>query len=77
MNRTFLIENFNEYINTFRLHAFKIIALHPANQHITLLGLAYESGFNSKTVFNTCFKKMEGLTPSAWVRRQKTIEKVR
>lgn len=64
-------KNFNEYINTFRLHAFKANALDPANQHITLLGLAYESGFNSKTVFNAFFKKMEGLTPSAWVSRQR------
>ncbi len=40
MNRTFLTESFNEYINTFRLHAFKTNALDPANQHITLLGLA-------------------------------------
>lgn len=70
MNRIFLIKNFNEYVNTYRLDAFKTNALDPANQHITLLGLAYESGFNSKTVFNAFFKKMEALTPGAWVRRQ-------
>lgn len=33
------------------------------NAHITLIGLAYDSGFNSKTVFNTYFKKETGLTP--------------
>jgi AraC-like DNA-binding protein len=31
---------------------------------------AYESGFNSRTVFNAFFKKMEGVTPKAWVKRQ-------
>ncbi|MCB0636524.1 MAG: helix-turn-helix domain-containing protein, partial [Lewinella sp.] len=62
--------NFNEYINTFRLAAFKTRALDPANGHLTLLGLAYESGFNSKSVFNAFFKKMEGVTPRAWVKRQ-------
>lgn len=61
-------QNFNEYINSFRLENFKEIALNPANSHLTLLALAYESGFNSKTVFNTFFKKTEGMTPKAWVR---------
>ena len=63
-------QNFNEYINSFRLRTFKSKALDPANAHLTLLGLAYESGFNSKTVFNAFFKKMEGLTPRAWVKAQ-------
>lgn len=61
-------QNFNEYINSFRLANFKEIALNPANSHLTLLALAYESGFNSKSVFNTYFKKTEGMTPKAWVR---------
>ena len=60
--------NFNEFVNTYRLQHFKKIAQHPKNKSITLLGLAYDSGFNSKTVFNTFFKKMEGLTPSQWVK---------
>jgi len=36
------------------------------NRHYTILGLAYEAGFNSKTVFNTFFKKMMGKTPKAY-----------
>lgn len=64
-------KNFNEYINAYRLEAFKIKALDPANAHLTILGLAYESGFNSKTVFNTFFKKMEGTTPRAWLKATK------
>ena len=61
-------KNFNEYINTFRLETFKEKALEPSNAHLTLLGLAYESGFNSKTVFNSFFKKMEEMTPSEWMK---------
>jgi adenylate cyclase len=64
-------KNFNEYINAFRLEAFKTKALDPSNSHLTILGLAYESGFNSKTVFNTFFKKMEGRTPKAWLKSNK------
>lgn len=61
-------QNFNEYINSFRLENFKEIALNPANSHLTLLAIAYESGFNSKSVFNTFFKKIEGMTPKAWLK---------
>ena len=61
-------QNFNEYINSFRVENFKENALNPANSHLTLLALAYESGFNSKTVFNSFFKKIEGTTPKAWLR---------
>ena len=64
-------KNFNEYINAYRLIAFKEKALNPNNSNLTLLGLAYDSGFNSKTVFNAFFKKVEGMTPKAWVKSQK------
>lgn len=59
-------QNFSEYINTYRLEAFKSKAADPSQQHLTLLALAFDSGFNSKTVFNTFFKKMMGKTPSAY-----------
>ncbi|MEO1033789.1 MAG: helix-turn-helix domain-containing protein [Bacteroidota bacterium] len=62
--------NFNELINKHRLLHFKHIALKPENKYLTLLGLAYDSGFNSKTVFNTYFKKVEGLTPKQWLKSQ-------
>ncbi|WP_323757096.1 helix-turn-helix domain-containing protein [Roseivirga sp.] len=64
-------KNFNEYINAYRLIAFKEKALNPNNSNLTLLGLAYDSGFNSKTVFNAFFKKMEGMTPKTWVKSHK------
>jgi len=62
-------KNFNDYINQFRLSHFKTVALNPKFKHITILGLAYDSGFNSKSVFNTFFKKIEGITPSQWVKQ--------
>ena len=62
-------KNFNDFINYFRLNHFKTIALDPKNSHLTILGLAYDSGFNSKSVFNTFFKKTEGITPSKWVQQ--------
>ncbi|MUU77679.1 helix-turn-helix domain-containing protein [Winogradskyella endarachnes] len=61
--------NFNDFVNSYRLNHFKTIALDPKNSHLTILGLAYDSGFNSKSVFNTFFKKTEGITPSKWVQK--------
>ena len=63
--------NFNEFVNQFRLAHFKEIAVDSKNSHLTILGMAYESGFNSKTVFNTYFKKTEGTTPGNWLKQAK------
>jgi len=59
-------KNFSEFVNSYRLESFKLNVANPSLQHLTILGLAYESGFNSKTVFNTYFKKMMGKTPKAY-----------
>jgi adenylate cyclase len=61
-------KNFNEFINYYRVEAFKALSNDPKNRHITLMGLAYDSGFNSKTVFNTYFKKETGLTPKQFIK---------
>ena len=63
-------KNFYDYINTFRVQAFTEILKDPQKEHYTLLALAYESGFNSKTTFNTIFKKNTGMTPSQYKRTQ-------
>ena len=59
-------KNFSEYINFYRVQIFKSKVADPLQQGITLLGLAFDSGFNSKTVFNTFFKKIEGKTPKTY-----------
>ena len=59
-------QNFAEFVNTYRLETFKNNISDPTLEHLTILGLAYESGFNSKTVFNSFFKKMMDKTPKAY-----------
>lgn len=55
-------KNFFQYINEFRIdHARKLL---KEKQKLSILGIAYESGFNSKTSFNTTFKKLTNQTPS-------------
>lgn len=62
-------QNFAEYVNSFRLEDFKSRAANPSNHHMTILGLAFDSGFSSKTVFNTFFKKKMGITPRQYWKR--------
>ena len=63
-------QNFNEFINHYRIEYFKKLALDPENSNFSLIGLAYESGFNSKTVFNTYFKKETGITPKEFLKKK-------
>ncbi|CAM4090717.1 helix-turn-helix domain-containing protein [Zobellia roscoffensis] len=59
-------KNFSEFVNSYRLETFKSKAADASQRHLTILALAYDSGFNSKTVFNTYFKKAMGVTPRAY-----------
>jgi TolB-like protein/AraC-like DNA-binding protein/Tfp pilus assembly protein PilF len=63
-------KSFNEFINAYRIQKFKELAKDPSNSNLTLIGMAYDSGFNSKTVFNTYFKKDTGLTPKQFLKEQ-------
>ena len=57
-------QNFYDYINNYRIEEFKKLARRTENARVTNLNLAFEAGFNSKTTFNTSFKKFTGQTPS-------------
>lgn len=57
-------ENFYQFINRYRIEEAKKQILNPEMNHLSLLGIGFEVGFNSKTVFNTTFKKYTGQTPS-------------
>lgn len=62
-------KTFFDYINYHRVEAFKSIVKMPQNQKFTLLGLAYDCGFNSKTSFNRNFKKATGFAPSEYLKQ--------
>lgn len=57
-------ENFYQFVNRYRIEEAKKQILNPKMNHLSLLGIGFEVGFNSKTVFNTTFKKYTGQTPS-------------
>lgn len=57
-------KNFYDFVNQYRVEEFKKLAADPKNRNLTLLALAFECGFNSKSSFNRYFKKATGQTPS-------------
>jgi putative ABC transport system permease protein len=61
-----LEKNFSDFINEFRVRDIARKMQDPAYDQLTLLGIAYESGFNSKTTFNRVFKEMTGKTPAEY-----------
>lgn len=63
-------KNFYDYINRQRIEEFKRIAMLPENQKYTILSLAFESGFNSKTSFNRNFKKYMNCSPREFLKGQ-------
>ena len=66
-------KNFYDYINRYRIEEFKRIVILPENQKFTILTLAFECGFNSKTSFNRNFKKYTGCSPREFLNDQKLI----
>ena len=55
--------NFNDLVNHFRVEAVKEMLRRGEQKKSTLLGIAYDCGFNSKATFNRAFKKNTGLSP--------------
>ena len=56
--------NFFDFINSYRVEQVKKELLAGEKQNLTLIAIAYEAGFNSKSSFNAIFKKHTGKTPS-------------
>ena len=65
--------SFYDYVNEYRVEAIKAKLESEDYNKYTLLGLAYECGFNSKASFNRIFKKKTGKTPSQY---RKSVQKV-
>ncbi|HCE56517.1 MAG TPA: AraC family transcriptional regulator [Prolixibacteraceae bacterium] len=65
--------NFFDFINQYRVEEVKTKISEPDFDNLSLLGIAFDCGFNTKSAFNRVFKKMTGLTPSEY---KKTIIKI-
>lgn len=60
-------KNFYNLVNDYRVNEVKERMKSGDLKQLTILGLAYDSGFNSKSSFNTIFKEKTGLTPSEYL----------
>lgn len=64
-------ENFAQFVNRYRVEESKVLLLSEKHTHLSMVGIAFEAGFNSKTAFNTAFKKMTGVSPTNFVNTAK------
>ncbi|MDO5979867.1 AraC family transcriptional regulator [Flavivirga spongiicola] len=65
----FAHKNFYTYVNEYRIDEIARLLKDPSQNQYSILGLAYDAGFKSKSVFNAMFKKIKGVTPSEFRKR--------
>ena len=58
--------NFFHFINGYRVAEVQDKIENPAYKNFSLLGIAFDSGFNTKSAFSKAFKRVNGITPSAY-----------
>ena len=63
-------KNFNDFINEYRVNTFKNKLASGAHKQLSLLGIAYDCGFNSKATFNRVFKKLTQTSPTEFLNSQ-------
>ncbi|MBT1685476.1 helix-turn-helix domain-containing protein [Dawidia soli] len=68
-------DNFYDFVNQYRVEEVKRLMADPDVQNLSLLGLALEAGFKSKSTFNLIFKRFTGQTPTEY-RKDLMPEKV-
>ena len=70
---TQLGHNFYDFVNGYRVRDVQERLADPQFDHLTLLAIAMESGFNSKSTFNAIFKKHVKMTPSEFRSRVRKV----
>ena len=61
-----LNKHFFDFVNEYRIEKAKKILTDPGKKEFTVLEILYDVGFNSKSSFNTAFKKHTGYTPTEY-----------
>lgn len=68
-------KNFFNFVNEFRVMEAQDLLLDEKYAHLSVLGIAFEAGFNSKATFNASFKKVTGQTPRQYKSSRQSLEK--
>lgn len=66
-----LNRNFYEFVSDYRIEKAKEILKNTSSEKLTILEVLYQVGFNSKSSFNTSFKKNTGLTPTEYRKKMR------
>lgn len=69
-------KNFFTFVNEFRIEEVKRKLADPTFDHLTILGIAFDCGFNSKSSFNNIFKQYTGSTPSEYKKQVMRMREV-
>lgn len=65
-------ENFNRFINKYRIEEAKQLLLNKKLEHLNMEGIGLEAGFNSNSSFYTAFKKELNITPLQFLKNSKS-----
>lgn len=63
-------KSFSDFLGEFRINEVVRLFEDPGSSRLTILDIAFASGFNSKATFNLVFKKMKGMSPSEYRNRR-------
>ncbi len=63
-------QNFNAFVNTYRVEEVKCRLTDPAYTHFTLTGIAFDCGFNSQATFQRAFRQRVGVSPTEYIAQQ-------
>jgi AraC-like DNA-binding protein len=66
-------KGFFDFVNMYRIQEIKRRLTDSSFHHFSILGIALQTGFNSKSSFNAAFKKVTGMTPSDYKKENKVV----
>ncbi len=67
-------KSFYEFVNEYRYREVKDRLKNPKYSNLTILAIAFDSGFNNKNTFNKVFKKQTGITPSQFIQNDLKVK---
>ncbi|TLX78109.1 AraC family transcriptional regulator [Labilibacter sediminis] len=65
--------NFYHFVNQYRVKEAQNLLSNSKYDYLSVVGIAFQAGFNSKTTFNTFFKSQTGITPSEYRKAHKPL----
>lgn len=63
-------KSFSDFVNTYRVEAFKQKIVHADLSAVTIISIAKECGFSSQATFQRIFKQVTGMTPTGFLKKE-------